>query len=54
MTATALLEQGSHLLVERHSRLAHGFQVLGVIVVGGAQVDSVVCFGHFYGFLPLV
>lgn len=40
-------------LAEGQAAVGAGLQVLGVVVVGGAQVDAVLVFGDFYGFLPL-
>lgn len=42
------------LLSEGSVVVGIGFQVFGVVVVGGAQMDAVVEFGDFYRFLLLV
>lgn len=41
------------LLCEGLSLVTHGLQVLGVVVVGGAQVDAVAALGRLQGLLPL-
>lgn len=43
----------SVLLCEGVSLFTHGLQVLGVIVVGGAQMDAVAALCRLQGLLPL-
>lgn len=43
-----------HSLAEGQAAVSAGLQVLGVVVVGGAQVDAVMELRHFHSFLPLV
>lgn len=40
-------------LAEGEAGVSHGLQVLGVAVVGGAQVHAVVALGRLDGLLPL-
>ena len=44
----------SHSLAEGQATVSAGLQVLGVVVVGGAQVYTVMELRHLHGFLPLV
>lgn len=44
----------SHSLTEGQATVSAGLQVLGVVVVGGAQVDTVMELCHLHSFLPLV
>lgn len=43
-----------HSLTEGLATVSAGLQVLGVVVVGGAQVDTVVELRNLHSFLPLV
>lgn len=43
-----------HSLAEGQAAVGAGLQVLGIVVVGGAQVDSVMELCYLHSFLPLV
>lgn len=40
-------------LTEGQTAVSTGLQVLGIVVAGGAQVDTVVALSNLYGLLPL-
>lgn len=44
----------SHSLTEGQATVRTGLQVLGIVVVSGAQVDTVVELSHLHSFLPLI